>query len=79
MPIIMDISTRIKNRLAELSANAQDAMSSFVAPEDIVQGRMSICEICPELLPTTKTCKKCGCFMTMKTRLNMASCPLSKW
>lgn len=40
--------------------------------------RMAICEACPELT-MAKTCKKCHCFMPMKTRLAHASCPIGKW
>jgi hypothetical protein len=48
--------------------------------EDSVQlNRYSICLECPELINTTKQCKKCGCFMNQKTKLKMASCPIGKW
>lgn len=46
---------------------------------DLGDKRMSICETCPELIELTKTCKKCGCFMIMKTKLENATCPLDKW
>jgi len=46
--------------------------------DDISQKRMSICKSCPELLPTGN-CKKCGCFMFLKTQLPNAFCPLHKW
>lgn len=41
--------------------------------------RYDICKKCPELIKMTKTCKKCGCFMSMKTWLKDASCPINKW
>lgn len=37
------------------------------------------CLKCPHLIQATKTCKKCGCFMTEKTKLPHASCPIGKW
>jgi hypothetical protein len=37
------------------------------------------CLNCPFLIQATKTCKKCGCFMTEKTKLAHASCPIGKW
>ena len=46
---------------------------------DLGDKRMSICEECPELIELTKQCKKCGCFMIMKTKLENATCPLNKW
>jgi len=47
--------------------------------EEISDVRMSICMDCPSLIKLTKTCKECGCFMTMKTKLIKAECPLGKW
>ena len=47
--------------------------------EEISQLRLNICEECPSLIQLTKTCKECGCFMTMKTKLKEATCPLGKW
>lgn len=41
--------------------------------------RYSICQQCPELTKLTKQCKKCGCFMAAKTKLEKATCPLGKW
>jgi hypothetical protein len=41
--------------------------------------RLDICKSCPELLPITHQCKKCGCIMSLKVKLAEASCPLDKW
>lgn len=41
--------------------------------------RAKICASCPELIKATWTCKKCGCFMKVKTRIAKSSCPLDKW
>ena len=43
------------------------------------QERLNICLSCPELIKISKQCKKCGCFMTGKTKLKAAHCPLNKW
>ncbi len=45
---------------------------------EVAEKRMAICKACPELLPTGN-CKKCGCFMSSKTKLPHASCPIGKW
>jgi hypothetical protein len=47
--------------------------------EEISNKRFSICVECPELIQLTKTCKKCGCFMSAKTKIEKAQCPLNKW
>lgn len=49
------------------------------ATDDLSQHRMSICEGCDRLLKVTKQCKECGCFMSLKTKLKEAVCPLEKW
>lgn len=49
------------------------------ASEDVAISRFDICKACPELTPITDQCKKCGCFMKIKTKLEKASCPLGKW
>ena len=41
--------------------------------------RFSICKECPELIKLTNQCKKCGCFMKIKTKFKQAKCPLGKW
>lgn len=46
---------------------------------DVSDQRFEICKSCPELIKLTSQCKKCGCFMSAKTRLQNASCPLGKW
>jgi hypothetical protein len=49
------------------------------APEEVAKQRYSICQGCPELIKLTKQCKKCGCFMVAKTKLETAKCPIGKW
>jgi hypothetical protein len=41
--------------------------------------RFDICLGCEHLIQLTNQCKKCGCLMTLKTKLKDATCPLQKW
>jgi hypothetical protein len=41
--------------------------------------RFDICKECPSFLKVTSQCKKCGCIMSLKTKLEKASCPIGKW
>jgi hypothetical protein len=52
--------------------------TEFVSTE-ISEQRYSICKGCPELIKLTTQCKKCGCFMKAKTKLEKAVCPIGKW
>jgi hypothetical protein len=49
------------------------------ASSEVAEERYSICKVCPELIKLTTQCKKCGCFMKAKTKLEHATCPLGKW
>jgi hypothetical protein len=49
------------------------------AAEELSDSRMSICRSCPELIKLTSQCKKCGCFMSIKTKYEAAKCPIGKW
>jgi hypothetical protein len=49
------------------------------AEESVSKERYSICSSCPEFIKSTKQCKKCGCFMALKTKLKDAECPIGKW
>lgn len=58
-----------------------DAFNSknYIQDLTISDARYQICKSCPEMIKTTKQCKKCGCFMAIKTRLEGATCPIGKW
>lgn len=47
-------------------------------PSELQSVRMAICKECPELTMINR-CRSCGCFMTLKTTLTGAACPLNKW
>jgi hypothetical protein len=47
--------------------------------EETSTERYSICKGCPEFINLSKQCKKCGCFMSAKTKLAAASCPIGRW
>jgi hypothetical protein len=79
------------NRLDKIKEIIENNKNSLVSPLDLVNpnaefadellasNRYSICNSCPELIKLTKQCKKCGCFMAAKTKLQKAACPLGKW
>lgn len=41
--------------------------------------RLFICQSCPEFIESNTQCKKCGCIMKNKTRLEHMKCPIGKW
>lgn len=47
--------------------------------EEVYKERITTCGGCDRLFRPTWTCKECGCFMAVKTRLPGSECPLGKW
>ena len=45
----------------------------------IIDARLAECHDCEHFIKTTSQCKKCGCFMKVKTKLATAKCPIGKW
>lgn len=74
---------KLKNRMQQVAQTAkqrsQQAMQAVRVTPEIQAQRMSLCESCEHLYAPTTTCKKCGCFMNVKTWIAMSSCPVDKW
>jgi hypothetical protein len=47
--------------------------------EEEAEKRLNICKNCEFFFTPTSQCKKCGCFMNIKTKMSHASCPINKW
>ncbi len=47
--------------------------------EELAAYRLEICKACDWFRPNTQKCRKCGCFMNLKTNLEQAKCPIDKW
>jgi hypothetical protein len=53
--------------------------SNNYTTREIRDERLDACKDCDRLFKPTRTCRECGCFMSMKTWLKDASCPIGKW
>ena len=49
------------------------------AKQEEFDRRMSICRSCEFFKPKSEQCRKCGCFMKLKTKIDRAHCPIHKW
>jgi hypothetical protein len=79
------------SRIDKIKEIIENNKSSNVSPMDLINPntewadeakalqRYEICKSCPELIKLTKQCKKCGCQMQLKTKLELAACPIGKW
>ena len=50
----------------------------IISDQDILDKRWNLCSGC-EFLTKNNRCTKCGCFMQIKHRLSLSSCPIGKW
>ena len=66
----------LRNKTEELAA---EVFLEYKVPDHIQQERYSVCQSCEHLYRPTDTCKKCGCFMQVKTWMPNQSCPIKKW
>ena len=80
-----DIRKDVLSKLKGLSETITDSVgeiskgrSAFCSASDTTD-RINVCKSCPEFIASTTQCKRCGCFMSAKTRLTHASCPIGKW
>lgn len=73
------------NKLAEKLKKIADSKEEqhqsviFGIPAEVRESRITQCNECEHLYKLTSTCKKCGCFMKVKTYLPNAVCPIGKW
>lgn len=79
------------DRIQKIKEIIENNKNSAVGPMDLINPntkwaseekstlRFEICKSCPELIKLTKQCKKCGCLMHLKTKLEAATCPIGKW
>lgn len=76
----MSFADKIQKRIAEIKEIVADPST---VPDEIAKQRLTICESCEQLNKALYTCKRCGCFMKLKTKLAVAECPLEgelkKW
>ena len=52
--------------------------NNIIHDEAVLSQRWDLCSSC-EFLTESNKCEKCGCFMAVKHKLKMASCPIGKW
>lgn len=79
----MDFLNKIKTRTEELASQAklrsdQIWNETIKVPSEERERRLEICQGC-EFLLSMNRCKKCGCFMDVKTWIPMSNCPINKW
>lgn len=54
-------------------------MGHILADDEEQKIRYKICEECEFFNSISSRCKKCGCFMKIKTRLDSSKCAMGYW
>tara|TARA_R110002020_G_scaffold212120_1_gene418541 strand:+ start:4605 stop:5003 length:399 start_codon:yes stop_codon:yes gene_type:complete len=54
-------------------------MNKFFVPNKVYEDRMAICKGCVYYFSLTGQCKRCMCFMKIKSRISSQSCPEKFW
>ena len=49
------------------------------ADRELIESRLAVCNTCPFFFKQLQKCRKCGCFMKLKTTLIQAKCPEGHW
>jgi hypothetical protein len=62
-------------RAAKSGAMRQKVVSS----KEEKERRLAICKECEFFQASPLKCRKCGCFLQLKTRLETEHCPIGKW
>lgn len=75
----MTFIDKLKQKVSELEKNAQDILTQNFVEDSIQKSRYDICSGCEYFFSPSGNCKKCGCFMKVKTKLTHAKCPIGKW
>ena len=65
------------NEFIDMRTAPDRVKRNIIHDEDVLKMRWDLCSGC-EFLKDDK-CEKCGCFMKVKHKLAMASCPVGKW
>ncbi len=68
-----------KNDKIDLRAISNRFKNIMLHDQEIIDKRWAECEKCEFLIKPTNNCKKCGCFMKVKTKVATAACPIGKW
>ena len=79
----MEFLKKLKTRTEEIAQEAERKAEklwneTIKVPSDERERRLAICLSC-EFLESMNRCKKCGCFMDVKTWLPLSECPAKKW
>ena len=63
----------------DLISHIQTHKESIFASDELYRERMMICKSCDKYKELENECKVCGCYVPMKAKIILDSCPINKW
>lgn len=73
---------KLKERVESVKSAVKETeheIAALFVPDAVHTARLDICMSCEHLFKAASQCKKCGCFVKVKTRLAPFKCPVDKW
>ena len=69
----------VKNENFDLRSISDRIKNVLIYDQSVIDRRFAECQGCEHFIKDSSRCKKCGCFMKVKTRIATARCPVGKW
>ncbi len=60
-------------------ANAIAENKKIISSKSDAQSRLDVCNKCKDLDKSLGRCTVCGCFVSIKTKVDYETCPVGKW
>jgi len=75
----MSFFNKFKERVEHAAQFTAEKIGYAPADDTLKAERIEICNQCTHLFKPTRNCKLCGCFIDLKTKNQLSSCPIKKW
>lgn len=66
------------NNEIDMRTAPESVIKGLIYDDEVIKARWDLCSSC-EFLMDDERCKQCGCFMRVKHKMAVASCPIGKW
>lgn len=79
---LMKEGLKVKKSLVSTGKNFYNAVSEnkkITSDRLNATQRLNICNQCPNFSKNLGRCDVCGCFVSLKVKLEFETCPLGKW
>ena len=77
-PSLADQGKNMTELLAKFVESQMEGNQIF-APVKEQKRRYDMCQVCEHFVKHAKRCRKCGCYMKHKVKLEVSECPIHKW